>query len=54
MSPDQLDSVYTALCRAVGGQADEAELLTRLVLLLALDVADPDLIRQRIDEARTS
>lgn len=54
MTPDQLDSVYITLCETAdsAGEADESEFLTRLVLLLALDVGDPEVIRRRINEAR--
>lgn len=53
MTSADLEAVYETLARALdsAGQEQHAVLLAKLVLLLARDLDDPDLVSRRIGEA---
>ncbi|WP_417476156.1 hypothetical protein [Leisingera sp.] len=53
MKSADLEAVYEALARALdaAGQEQHTVLLAKLVLMLAHDLDDPDLVSRRIGEA---
>jgi hypothetical protein len=53
MNADELDAVYTALCRAMTavGEARASLLLARFALLAIVEIADADRLQQLIAAA---
>ncbi|MDE2294506.1 MAG: hypothetical protein KGL36_03500 [Gammaproteobacteria bacterium] len=53
MNADELDALYTALCRAMTsvGEAQAPILLARFALLAIVEIADADRLRQLIAAA---
>lgn len=53
MNDQELDAVYTELCRALGaaGEAEALALLGRFALLAILEINDRDRLRELIEQA---